>query len=380
MQTIAGKYTQAKVMTDVFEESVYKQVLDICNQEIFKDTNIVIMPDAHSGAGSVIGFTMPITTFIIPSIVGVDIGCGCDSYSLGKIDMSNFNYQEFDSYVKTNIPHGFNTHASSRIARSSFSDKVDSVVSKLKLKNPERMFSSIGTLGNGNHFLECGVSENGNVHLFIHSGSRNFGLQIAKYHQEKAAEFVINNKIKGVQKGLEYLLIDSKEGQDYLSDMKIAQEYAMINRDEMAKSLLRYLKPSPPALKVIKTTHNYISFEDNIVRKGAIQANLGQEVVIPFNMRDGVIIGKGKGNPDWNYSAPHGAGRVLARGEAKRKLDLKEFEETMKDVWSSCVSKDTIDESPMAYKPKEEILKYVGDTIDIIEIVKPVYNFKSTGG
>jgi len=375
MQIITGKYTKIKVMADNVEESAFKQLLDVANQEIFKNTNVVVQPDVHAGAGCVIGFTMPLTTFVVPNLIGVDIGCGVDGFYLGK--NLNINFQEFDTYLRDHVPAGFNIHTSNKIPKSSeLYNQVEDVTNRLELK-AERVFNSIGTLGNGNHFNELGKTTDEKYYLFIHSGSRNFGLQIANYYQKKAKEYITNNNIVGVQKGLEYLLLDSDEGKNYLRDMSIAQEYASLNRDHMAHVLLKYLKPNN--LEKIATTHNYINLKDKIIRKGAIQANKGQKVLIPLNMRDGVIIGEGKGNPDWNYSAPHGAGRVLGRGAAKKTLDLTQFENEMKGVWSSCVSKDTLDESPMAYKPKEEILKHVGDTIDILEFVKPIYNFKSSG-
>lgn len=377
MQIITGKYASVNVMTDTYEDEVYRQLLNICNQEAFKDSKMVVMPDCHSGKGSVIGFTMPLTHFVIPNLIGVDIGCGIDGYNLGKLNLENFNFKELDEYIRKNIPSGFSTHNSSKIAKSTdLFDKVTDVVTRLKLKDMTRYINSVGTTGGGNHFLELGVSNDQDVYLFIHSGSRNFGLSVATHYQKKAEEFIATSKIGGIFDSLEYLDINSKDGKGYLMDMSIAQEYALANRDKMAQIILRFLKP--PSLSPIKTTHNYINFDDRIVRKGAIQANLGQKVVIPFNMRDGVIIGVGKGNSDWNNSAPHGAGRIYSRNRAKSELDLNEFQETMKDVWSSCVGKDTLDESPMAYKPKEEILKYVGETIDIIDIVKPVYNFKAS--
>lgn len=376
MQQITGKYATANIMTDIFEEEAYKQVLTVCNQGIFSDAKIRVMPDIHAGAGSVIGFTMPITNFVIPNIIGVDIGCGIDGYNLGKINLENFDFQEFDNHIRKNIPHGFSTHTSKVSSNSKLLDKMSKTIDNLKLKNPDRHFNSIGTLGGGNHFIELGKSDNDDIYLFIHSGSRNFGLQIALTYQDMAKEFISKSGITGVQKGLEYLLIDSEEGANYLHDMCVAQEFAQENRDIIAKAILQYFSVKP--LSIIKTVHNYINFDDKIVRKGAIQANKDQKVVIPFNMRDGVIIGNGKGNDEWNNSAPHGAGRILARGQAKRTLNVEEFQETMKGVWSSCVNKDTIDESPMAYKPKEEILKYVTDTIDILDIVKPLYNFKAT--
>ena len=382
MIEIQGKYTKIKVMSDVVEESAYKQLLDVTNQEIFKYSKIVIMSDIHAGAGCVIGFTMPITTFVVPNLVGVDIGCGIDGYCLGELE--NINFKEFDDYVRKNVPNGFETHNKCNLSKSSeLYSQIEDVVLRLQKEklvpiNPERVFNSLGSLGAGNHYIEIGISDKTkNAWLTIHSGSRNFGLQVANHYQKKAKQFIDDNKIDGVQKGLEYLLLETKEGQDYLKDMRVAQEYALMNRRIMSQILLDYFKLW--SVPKIETTHNYIHPKDNILRKGAVQAVEGQELIIPFNMRDGMIIGRGKGNPDWNYSAPHGAGRVLGRGAAKKTLDLTQFENEMKGVWSSCISKETLDESPMAYKPKEEILKHVGDTIDILEFVEPLYNFKSSG-
>lgn len=377
MFEIVGKYTSAKIMSDNIEETAYTQILEVCNQKIFEGAHIVIQPDCHAGAGCVIGFTMPLTNFVIPNLIGVDIGCSVSGYKLGTIkELSADEIGRFDIYLRANLPSGFSTQKKCFLpSDTALYRSITTINAKLGIKD-ERILNSIGSLGGGNHFVEIGKTDKNEYWLFIHSGSRNFGLQIAKYHQAKARQFIESDKIIGVQRGLEYLKLDTYEGQAYIQDMKTAQEYAVYNHKIMSKILLDWFSVRNP--KTIHTTHNYINFADHIMRKGAISAQLDEEVIIPFNMRDGVIIAKGKGNKEWNYSAPHGAGRILGRKEAKRQLSMEQFREEMKNVYSSCIDISTLDEAPMAYKPKEEILKHIGDTLEILDFIKPIYNFKAS--
>lgn len=371
---ITGKYTIAEVKTDYLEESALKQILDVCNQKIFENTKIVIQPDCHAGAGCVIGFTMTIENYVVPNLIGVDIGCGMLSANLGPIEI---NFEQFDQTIRKNIPSGFACHNNSLMSNS-LKEKVIPMIEILKFTNPERILNSIGSLGGGNHFIELGKDENNDIWLTIHSGSRNFGHQIATHYQKRAQEIIKNSNVKGVQRHLEYLSVNQTEFHGYLVAMGLAQEYASENRDKMLTILLDNLDIKPK--EIIESVHNYINFKDNILRKGAISAQKDERVIIPFNMRDGLILGTGKGNPDWNYSAPHGAGRIMGRKDAKRKLNLEEFKNEMTEVWSSCVSMDTLDESPMAYKSKEVIMERLSETVEVTHFVKPIYNFKASEG
>jgi RNA-splicing ligase RtcB len=300
-----------------------------------------------------------------------DIGCGVIGR---KFESPNdINFEEFDKYLRENVPSGFSTREKSIKLPYEFQEDMDKVLNKLKMDN-SRAYKSIGTLGGGNHFIEIGKSElDGHYWLFIHSGSRNFGLQVAKYHQ-----LIAKQNSKGIPADLAYL--QGKYMQDYLMDMFVAQRYATLNRETMLKTLWDYFwKKECKTLHEVESIHNFIDPMDCMLRKGAISAHKDYDVIIPFNMRDGIIIGRGKGNPDWNYSAPHGAGRILSRGKAKEQLNVDDFKEDMKGVWTSCVSKDTLDESPRVYKNKEDIIKFIEPTVEITEFVKPVYNFKASG-
>lgn len=355
-------------MIDSIDQETMSQIYNILNHPAFADGKIVIMPDTHAGAGAVIGFTMPLNDYIIPNIVGVDIGCGIESYCLGEIDI---DFNELDKFVRGNIPSGFaiRDKASSQLFPE-VKEKLDFLAKKVGM-DAARAFNSIGTLGGGNHFVEIEIDSTTRKWLTIHTGSRNFGLQIATYYQNKAKVYMKDNSYKG----LEYLHIN-EGGAEYLEDMKFAQLYAENNRQVIASKLLEYFSVNNPE-DTIKSVHNYINFKDNIIRKGAISAHAGQKLVIPLNMRDGIIIGVGKGNPEWNYSAPHGAGRLLSRSQAKKTVDLRDYQKSMKGIWSSCINLSTIDESPMVYKPMDTILKAIGDTIEIIDILQPIYNFKA---
>ncbi|HOV14280.1 MAG TPA: RtcB family protein [Spirochaetota bacterium] len=395
MVELIGKYTKANIMTDIVDEETISQVYSFLNQEIFKDAKIVIMPDCHKGAGTVIGFTMTLKDFVIPNMIGVDIGCGIEAYKIGKVDI---DFADFDRYLKNNIPSGSNirnTKPPIKRDNRDFNERLNKALDNLnsdyngKYKADfDRVAHSIGTLGGGNHFIEIDVDNDDNKYLVIHSGSRNLGKRIAEFYQHKAVDYIKKHKINGVEKGLEYLFISDKLGNDYLEDMKTAQEYAMLNRKTMAFVLLKYFKNIKDNIimddhffkdvESIKSIHNYINFQDKIIRKGAIASNNGEKVIIPLNMRDGSIIATGKSNADWNNSAPHGAGRILSRSKAKEKLLIEDFEESMTGVWSSCIKKETIDESPMAYKPKEEILNFINDTVTVDFIMKPIYNFKAS--
>lgn len=391
-----------KIFTDNIEPEALNQVYILVKQPAFADCKVRIMPDVHAGAGCVIGFTADLGDKVIPNIVGVDIGCGMLTIELGGIDI---DFAELDSAIRKRVPSGRNVHEG-RIVRF---DRLQELYCYRELKDTKRLERSIGTLGGGNHFIELDADTEGNKYLIIHSGSRNLGKQVAEYYQNLAVELMqgkdklfemqekliaeykaagrrkeIQGAIKelhrkfnpnplGIPKELCYLTGEYRE--KYLHDMKICQEFAVANRKAMADAVLDEL-----GLKEIswfETIHNYIEHATNMVRKGAISAKAGEILLIPINMRDGCIIGRGKGNADWNMSAPHGAGRIMSRSKAKENISLEEFEKSMEGIYTTSVNRSTIDESPMAYKPMEEIVDNIKDTVDILKIVKPVYNFKA---
>lgn len=395
MIELNGKYNTAKVFTDNVEQTAMSQIIELCNQEFVKDSKIRIMPDTHAGAGCTIGTTMTIQDKIVSNLVGVDIGCGMQVAIIDK-HKDEVNFEQLDGVIRKYVPHGFSVRSSDRIhpfaKRVNFSDVRAPF-------NLDRARASIGTLGGGNHFVE--VNELGDkIVLVIHSGSRHLGKTIAEHYQERAYEELMNVKdVKNdlveqlkkegrhseiaealkaikkpkIQKELAYL-----EGQgfkDYMNDMNIAQQYATLNRKAMADEILTRM--GWVAEDEFTTIHNYIDIEHMILRKGAISAQKGERVIIPINMRDGSIIATGKGNPDWNFSGPHGAGRILSRSKAKELISFEDFKETMMGVWTTSVVESTLDESPMAYKPMQEIVDNVGDSVEINHIMKPLYNFKA---
>ncbi|MDA1977079.1 RtcB family protein [Bacillus cereus] len=395
MLELRGKYNSAKVFTDNVEETAMGQIIELCNQPFAEGSNIRIMPDTHAGAGCTIGTTMTITDKIVPNLVGVDIGCGMEVAIIDK-NKTEINFDQLDEIIRKYVPSGFNVRSSSQ--RHPLSKQVNfrDVRAPFKL---DRAKDSIGTLGGGNHFVELNELDD-KVVLVIHSGSRNLGKQIAEHYQNRAYDELINVKDEKdriiaeliaagrqseiqkalsvvkkpkIQKDLAYL-----EGQgfkDYMNDMKIAQHYALLNRKAMVDEIVTRMNWK--VVDSFTTIHNYIDMDNMILRKGAISAQAGERVIIPLNMRDGSIIAYGKGNPDWNFSGPHGAGRLMSRSKAKELVSLEEYKETMKDVWTTSVVQSTVDESPMAYKPMAEIVEHTKDSLEIAEIIKPLYNFKA---
>lgn len=395
-----------KIFTSNIENKAKEQIDLLLEQEAFKDCKIRIMPDVHAGAGCVIGFTGNLGDKVIPNIVGVDIGCGMLCVELGDIDL---DLQELDQVIKKYVPSGFEIHEERKVRF----DRLKELRCYRELKDTKRFERSIGTLGGGNHFIEVDVDENNNKYLVIHTGSRNLGKQVADYYQElanqilnygkqeyldKKVQLIQEYKEQGrkqeIQKALEELQKDYKvnknkipkelaylEGEhkeNYLHDMKICQEFAVKNREAIAGEIIARMGLMLCVENHFETIHNYISFEDNIVRKGAISAKKGERVLIPMNMKDGCIIAIGKGNEDWNCSAPHGAGRIMSRMEAKEKLNMLEYELSMAGIYTTSVSKETIDEAPMVYKPMKEIIDCIGDTVEIEKVIKPIYNFKAS--
>lgn len=400
---LKGEFTDCKIFTDYVEQSAISQVYGFLNNPAFKGCKTRFMPDIHAGSGAVIGTTVELSDKVMPNVVGVDIGCGMLSL---KIDSKEINFKELDEFVKNNIPSGFHMNTKQQEIGKTLECDIKDVCKEIGLDNT-RALRSVGSLGGGNHFIEIGQDENNDLWLTLHSGSRNFGLQIAKYHQKIAEKYSLasisetemktlienikrdkkgkqiqieieklkkrSKVIKHKRDGLEYL--EGQLAKDYLKHMQVAQRYASRSRQIMANNIIDFLNTK--VLLTIESIHNYIDLKDNIVRKGAISAHKDELVVIPWNMRDGLIIGKGKGNPDWNNSAPHGAGRTMSRSQAKREVDIEEFRDSMKDIYSSCVLESTLDESPMAYKDHNEVEKYLSESVEILHRVKPVYNFKA---
>lgn len=368
MIEIKGKYNTAKVFTNNIEDGAKAQILELLNQEFIEGSKVRIMPDTHSGIGCVIGFTADLGDKVIPNLVGVDIGCSMITIELGKIDI---DLKRLDEIINRHIPVGIGVHKT-KIAEF---PKLQDLYCYRELRDTKRMERSIGTLGSGNHFIEVNVDSKENKYLVIHTGSRNLGHQVATFYQKLAIKLSSSGKSK-YPKDLSYLTGKYKE--EYLHDMKICQEYAGLNRETIANIILdKMFGKKLSDFSHFHTVHNYINFKDNIIRKGAVSAYEGEKLLIPINMRDGSILAVGKGNPDWNYSAPHGAGRLMSRRKAKESLDLNEFKAEMKDIYSTSVGKSTLDEAPMAYKPIDEIIGNIKDTVDIIEVIKPIYNFKA---
>lgn len=401
---LKGKYNVAKVFTDDLEDGAREQIVELLDQDFIEDAKVRIMPDVHQGIGCVIGFTADMGDKVIPNIVGVDIGCGMLTVELGDVDI---DLQTLDEIINKRIPSGRSTHGERKLKY----DKLTDLSCFRDLNNTKRIERSIGTLGGGNHFIELGVDSRNSKWLVIHSGSRNLGKQVAEIYQRlaidlcsgkegyyhKREEIIRRYKEKGRRKeiqkalrGLEnqyselqpkypkalcYLTGEYRER--YLHDMGICQEYASLNRKMMAEIILDSLfNRGLDDFNHFETIHNYIDFKDNIIRKGAISAYEGERILIPINMRDGSIMAIGKGNPEWNYSAPHGAGRLMSRNVARQAISMEDFKESMKGIFSTSINKSTLDEAPFAYKPMEEILGNIDETAQVVDIIKPIYNFK----
>lgn len=367
MLVLEGQYNTASVMTDDVDPATMSQIYSFLNHPAFADTHIVIMPDCHAGAGAVIGFTAIMNDYIIPNVVGVDIGCGVLACKLPKV--GEIDFAALDNYIRTHIPSGFCKRAEPlAITDPRLLTQIEGVVEATG-QDKAAVLCSLGTLGGGNHFIEVD-GHDGEFWLLVHTGSRNFGLRVATFHQRAA---------KAMNAGageLAYLMVHEEEGERYLGHMEVAQRYARVNRSLIASQIMGEFFGATID-ESVESVHNYIDFADNVIRKGAISAKEDERVVIPLNMRDGVIFGKGKGNAEWNNSAPHGAGRVLSRSQAKAVLKVEDFQDSMEGVWTSCVSQGTLDESPMAYKDSGTITELVAETMDIDFIAKPVYNFKA---
>ncbi len=402
---LKGKYGEAKVFTDNIDLGARDQIIELLDQDFIWGCQVRIMPDVHQGMGCVIGFTADMGDKVIPNIVGVDIGCGMLVVELGDVEI---DYSNLDKIIYSKIPSGFKIHGERK-------HKYPSLLNLYcyrDLQDTKRFERSIGTLGGGNHFIELGEDSKKSKYLVIHSGSRNLGKQVADHYQKMAIDLAKGNqdysmkkqeiirnyketgRKKEIKRALKELEMEYKNlkpnypkdlcfltgeyREMYLHDMRICQEYASLNRRVMGGIILNSLfKKDLEEYSYFETIHNYINFKDNIIRKGAISAYEGEKVLIPINMRDGSILAVGKGNPDWNYSAPHGAGRVMSRNQARDSLNLEEFEKAMEGIYTTSINKSTLDEAPFAYKPIGEILDSLGQTVEVIDIIKPLYNFKA---
>ena len=413
-----------KIFTDNIEQEAKEQISLLLEQKPFEKCKIRIMPDVHAGKGCVIGFTADLGDKVIPNIVGVDIGCGMLCVELGNIEL---DLEKIDKIINENIPSGRNVREQKLLDL----EEINKLYCLRELKETKKFNKAIGTLGGGNHFIEIDIDDENNKYLVIHTGSRNLGKQVAEYYQDlaiqlcsgkeemfkKKEEIIQTYKEQGRKKEIQLALkqleneyknnkpelpnelcyLEGKYREMYLHDMKICQKYASLNRKYIAREILKtyfnsdkimianvenhsygkILSDVFPRMNWFETIHNYISFEDNIVRKGAISAQKGERVLIPINMRDGSIIAVGKGNEDWNNSAPHGAGRIMSRMKAKETFKLEEFKESMKNVYSTSIVEETIDEAPFVYKDYKEIMDCIQPSVEILERIIPIYNFKA---
>ena len=397
MTIIKGKLSEAVCFAKVIEDEAITQIQRMCDYPL--SDKIRIMPDVHAGKGCTIGTTMTITDKAVPNVIGVDIGCGMFTVNIGRGEIDLAKVDEAAHFIPsgTNVWEGRHTHYD-----------LTQLVCYRELKDSRRIERSIGTLGGGNHFIEIDRSHDGTRYLVIHSGSRNLGKQVAEHYQKlaielaqgkeeyfnKRDEIIRTYKEQGrrteIQAALKELrwekhqsevpddlcYLQGKYLEDYLHDIKICQDFAKLNREKIAEVLLA--RTGITGGDSFHTTHNYIDTDEMILRKGAIAAHEGERVLIPINMRDGSIIAIGKGNPDWNYSAPHGAGRLMSRSSAKERLSMTEYQEAMKGIYTTSVNEKTLDEAPMAYKSLEDIIDVIDDAVCIIEILKPIYNFKAS--
>ena len=398
MIELSGKYNSAKVFTDIIEPDAISQIITLCSQEISKDSKIRIMPDVHAGTGCTIGTSMTIKDKAVPNMVGVDIGCGMETV---RIKEKHIELQKLDKLIYEKIPSGFGI----RTKTHRYAEKIQiENLYCVEHINLEKAENSIGTLGGGNHFIEADKSSDGSIYIVIHSGSRHLGVEVAKYYQNEAyrrlnrtaqsdideliARLKAEGKTKNIQQEIKKLTntkttsipkhLAYTEGElfeQYIHDMKIVQEFALINRQAMINEIIKGMKLH--ITEQFSTIHNYIDTDNMILRKGAVSAQKGEKLIIPINMRDGSLICTGKGNPDWNFSAPHGAGRLMSRSQAKQSFTVSEYKKQMNGIYSTSINSSTLDECPMAYKDINDILDNISDTVDVNDIIKPIYNFKA---
>ncbi len=377
MQTIKGRFNIARIMIPphvYLDQTTYDQIHTFLDHPAFAGEPISIMPDTHAGKGSVIGFTMPLGEKIVPNVVGVDIGCGVLSLPLGEVSV---DLPGLDAFIRSSIPYGFSIRSAPHPRVSGKTELVRDIsrVCETTGQDNGRVLLSLGSLGGGNHFIELGQDERGRTWLTLHSGSRHFGLTIAEFYQSRAVDQL--KKSEHTSPALAWLT-ESSGALEYLRDMKTAQEYASLNRELMARDICAWLGLDYDSLEPVHSVHNYIDFEDKIIRKGAIRSRSDERVVIPFNMRDGLLIGHGHSGREWNYSAPHGAGRVLSRHQARKTLSLDRARQDMREagIYTTSLNKNSLDEAAGAYKDKAMILEALKDVVSVEHFVKPIYNFK----
>ena len=398
MLEVSGKYNQAKIFTDVVDQASIAQVIELCNQEFTAGSRIRLMPDVHAGAGCTVGTTMTITDRVVPNLVGVDIGCGMETARLRE---DHLELQKLDKLIREKIPSGFAV----RSAAHRYADQIDlEELCCFRHVQMLRAEKSIGTLGGGNHFIEVDRDEEGQLYVVIHSGSRRLGLEVAKYYQEEGykvlnqtdqasldrliAEMRAAGRQKDIQKELKrrksqkltriprpLAYVAGELFDQYIHDMKLVQHFARLNRQAMLDEIVKGMKLHVE--EQFTTVHNYIDTDAMILRKGAVSARAGERLLIPINMRDGSLLCVGKGNEDWNCSAPHGAGRLMSRGEAKQSFTVSEFKKQMEGIYSTSVGRSTLDECPMAYKGMDAILDNIGPTAEVVKVIRPIYNFKA---
>ena len=398
MIILNGKYNSAEVFTENIDNQAIAQIIALCSQPFSAGSKIRIMPDVHAGSGCTIGTTMTITDKVVPNLVGVDIGCGMETAVLKE---KHIELQKMDKLIYEKIPSGFEI----RQKPHRFAEKIDlSELYCIEHINPVRAELSIGTLGGGNHFIEADKGSDGKIYIVIHSGSRHLGVEVAKYYQNEAYRRLNKSSAKEVQELIDRLKAEGRERQiqqevkklantkrtdvpkhlaytegelfsQYIHDMKLVQKFAEINRQAMMTEIIKGM--GLHITESFTTIHNYIDTDSMILRKGAVSAQKGERLLIPVNMRDGSLLCTGKGNADWNYSAPHGAGRLMSRSGAKESFTVSEYKKQMKGIYTTSVNSGTLDECPMAYKSIEDIVNNIGDTVEINDIIKPIYNFKA---
>ena len=397
---IKGKHNEAIVFTDIIEESAKALLQCVCDMPFLADCKIRIMPDVHAGKGCTIGTTMTLHGKAVPNMVGVDIGCGMD---VVKLVEKRVDFAKLDRVIRQYVPSGRNVRPEDEV--HAFAQDID--LSKLRCDKAgiDYAYQSLGTLGGGNHFIEVDKDDEGGLYLVIHSGSRHLGVEVANFYQEagyrqlagsdkdavgdlarglKAAGRAKNipSEMRKLKEALreqagpkEMAYVSGQLFDDYIHDMKLTQEFAALNRKAMAQTIVEKMGFTP--VDGFTTIHNYIDTDAMILRKGAVAAHKGEKLLIPINMRDGSLVCVGKGNDDWNQSAPHGAGRLMSRSKAKKTLELEAYKAAMDGIFTTSVSKGTLDEAPMAYKSMEDIVKNIGPTVEIVNVIKPVYNFKA---
>lgn len=365
MKTVKGIYAEAKIFTDDVEEYAEAQVRMICDNEVADGSTICMMPDIHPGKIAPIGLSMTVTDKVIPQLLGVDIGCGMTCVKLNK---NSVEFQKLDRVIRENVPSGFVIRKDPHHMAEEFSYEGLHCVRHINRQKAER---SLGTLGGGNHFIELDRGTDGSTYLVVHTGSRHLGEEVAEYYT-KLANYSLKEKGREVPYYMSYLEGDNKDA--YVEDVRIIQSYAEWNRQIIVREILKGMKWK--AVEQFSVAHNYLD-DAGILRKGSISAGKGERLVIPANMRDGMILGIGRGNAEWNCSAPHGSGRRLKREDVKNQYTVLEFKKEMKGIYSSCVGADTLDEAPFAYRSITEITAQIEDTVEITDLLKPVYNFKA---